>query len=234
MTDPAPDAIPDAILDAAMPHVPFEGWSAATLRLAARDAGVPPGVVAALFPRGAVDLALAFHRRGDARMLARLAVEDLGALRFRDRIARAVRLRLEVVEDREAVRRGTTLFALPHHTADGAKAIWGTADAIWMALGDTSDDLNWYTKRATLSGVYAATVLYWLGDDSVGRQATWEFLDRRIDDAMQVEKVKAMVAANPVGRWLGGVLGRVRPLRMPDDLPGGVRQGFGPGPFGRR
>jgi ubiquinone biosynthesis protein COQ9 len=43
---------------------------------------------------------------------------------------------------------------LPMYAADGARAIWGTADAIWTALGDTSEDVNWYTKRATLSGVY--------------------------------------------------------------------------------
>jgi ubiquinone biosynthesis protein COQ9 len=227
--DPTANPTADAILDAALPHVPFEGWSAATLRQAARDAGVAPGVAAALFPRGAVDLALAFHRRGDARMVARLAGEDLGALRFRARIARAVRLRLELVEDREAVRRGVTLFALPHHAADGAKAVWGTADAIWRALGDTSEDLNWYTKRATLSGVYGATVLYWLGDDSTGHQATWEFLDRRIEDVMQVEKVKGMVGDNALGRKVGEWMAKVRPPRMPDDLPGG----FGRGGFGR-
>jgi ubiquinone biosynthesis protein COQ9 len=231
MTDAPPDPTVDAILDAALPHVPFEGWSAATLRLAARDAGVAQGVAAALFPRGAVDLALAFHRRGDARMRERLAAEDLSALRFRDRIARAVWLRLEAVEDREAVRRGVTLFSLPHHAPDGAKAIWGTVDAIWTALGDTSDDLNWYSKRATLSGVYGATVLYWLGDDSTGHQATREFLDRRIDDVMQIEKAKAAVAGNPVGRKVGAWMAKVRPPRMPDDLPGGFGAGgFGAGP----
>ncbi len=100
------------------------------------------------------------------------------------------------------MRRGTTLFALPQHAADGARAIWGTADAIWTALGDTSRDLNWYTKRATLSGVYASTVLYWLGDDSTGHQATWEFLDRRIDDVMQIEKAKAAFRENPLGKAL--------------------------------
>ena len=45
------------------------------------------------------------------------------------------------------MRRGTTLFALPTHTADGAKAIWGTADKIWNTLGDTSDDVNWYIEE---------------------------------------------------------------------------------------
>ena len=66
------------------------------------------------------------------------------------------------------VRRGTTLFALPHHAAEGAKLIWGTADAIWTALGDTSDDVNWYTKRATLSAVYGSVVLFWLGETEAG------------------------------------------------------------------
>jgi ubiquinone biosynthesis protein COQ9 len=217
----------DAILDAALAHVPFDGWSEITLRAAAADAGVDPGLARALFPRGAVDLALAFHARGDAAMTARLAVTDLSALRFRDRIATAVRYRLEAVPDREAVRRATTLFALPMHAADGARAVWGTADAIWRALGDTSADLNWYTKRATLSGVYGATVLYWLGDDSPGHQATWDFLDRRIADVMEIEKLKAAVTDNAAVKALMAgplaVLRQIRPPRMPDDLPGRFR-----------
>ena len=82
--------------------------------------------------------------------------------------------------------------------ADGARAIGSTADHIWRALGDTSEDYNWYTKRATLSGVYSSTVLFWLGDDSLDHHATWEFLDRRIDDIMQIEKIKAQVRKSPI------------------------------------
>jgi ubiquinone biosynthesis protein COQ9 len=217
----------DALLDAALLHVPFDGWSEATLRAAIADAGLAPGLARALFPRGAIDLALAYHARGDAAMVARLAATDLSALRFRERVAAAVRYRLEAATDKEAVRRGTTLFALPMHAADGARAIWGTADAIWTALGDTSTDLNWYTKRATLSGVYGATVLFWLGDDSPGHQATWDFLDRRIGDVMQFEKAKAAVLDNPVARaMLAGhrkVMEKIRMPVRPDDLPGRSR-----------
>ena len=42
-------------------------------------------------------------------------------------------------------------FALPHHAAPGAHALWKTADTIWNALNDTSRDVNWYTKRMLLS-----------------------------------------------------------------------------------
>ncbi|WP_324751927.1 COQ9 family protein [Roseovarius sp. Pro17] len=211
------------MLDAAAAHVPFEGWSHAAFVASARDAGIDPTIARAALPRGAVDLALAYHTAGDAAMLGRLAQADLGDMRFRDRIAAAVRYRLEAGE-REMVRRGTTLFALPQHTADGARAIWGTADRIWTALGDTSDDINWYTKRATLSGVYGSTVLYWLGDDSPGNVATWEFLDRRIDDVMQIEKIKAKAKDNKLASALMAgpmaILSHVRAPKSRSDLPG--------------
>lgn len=182
------------ILDAALAHVVFDGWSEATLTAAMEDTGADAGEVRALFPRGPVDLAMAFHRRGDDAMVAALTPEALAGLKIREKITFAIRTRLELMAfDKEAVRRGTTLFALPIHAGDGAKALWETADKIWTAIGDTSEDHNWYTKRMTLSGVYSSVVLYWLGDHSEGHEATWAFLDRRIEDVMRFEKLKAQL-----------------------------------------
>ena len=206
----------DILLDAALMHVPFDGWSDTALAAALADTGLDATVAKAVFPRGPVDVALAYHARGDAQMLAALQAADLGDMRFRDRIAHAVRLRLEAVEDKELVRRGMTLFALPPYAADGARALWQTADHIWQALGDTSQDVNWYTKRATLSAVYSATVLYWLGDTSEDDAATWAFLDRRIDNVMQIESLKAKARANPaLSRLLQGPLGLLGRIRAP-------------------
>lgn len=215
----------EQLLDAVLAHVAFDGWSEAAFRAAARDCEIDPVMARAVCPRGAVDLAIAYHTRGDAEMERRLKQDDLPE-RFRDKVAAAVRFRIEAVSDKEAVRRGSTLFALPMHAADGAKLIWGTSDRIWTALGDTSEDVNWYTKRATLSGVYSATILYWLGDDSPDHQATWEFLDRRIDDVMRIEKAKAQFRDNKMlsslfagPNWL---LSQIKaPRKMPEvDLPG--------------
>ncbi|MEM7733948.1 MAG: COQ9 family protein [Pseudomonadota bacterium] len=217
------------MLEAAAMHVPFDGWSEATFAAAAKDADVELGVARAAFPRGAVDLALAFHAAGDAAMVARLDEADLSAMRYSERVAFAVRTRLEVIEDKEMVRRGMTLFSLPHYAGDGAQALWQTCDLIWKTLGDTSNDVNWYTKRATLSGVYGATVLYWLGDESEGHENTWAFLDRRIEDVMRSEKIKAKARDN---RLLSGlvkgpeavmnaVLDRMGPKGdRPKDMPG--------------
>lgn len=218
----------DRVLNAALPHVAFDGWSMTTLRAGASEAGVPEALARALFPRGGIDLAVAFHRRGDAALTERLAREGLSERRFRDRIAHAVRLRLELAGDKELVRRAATLFALPVHAADGAQALWGTSDVIWTALGDTVRDFSWWTKRATLSGVHAATVLFWLGDDSAGNQATWAFLDRRIEDVMRIEKYKAALRDNPLGKAMARApfaqaASRWRMPDVPDDLPGRMR-----------
>jgi ubiquinone biosynthesis protein COQ9 len=217
----------DRLLDAALPHVAFDGWSEATFRAAIEDAKITPAQGRAAAPRGALDLALAFHARGDQQMVARIRAQDLSEMRFRDRVAHAVRTRIEIAnEHREAVRRGMTLFALPIHAADGLRALWGTSDAVWDVLGDTSDDVNWYTKRGTLSGVYSATVLYWLGDDSEDYRDTWAFLDRRIDNVMQIEKAKAQVRKSPLlSRLMTGpnmILSRIKaPTRgARSDLPG--------------
>ena len=220
------DPILNQLLDAILPHVAFDGWSPTAFDAAVADAAIEAGLAKSICPRGAVDLAIAYHRQGDAAMVAALQDAKLSDLRFRDKVAHAIRLRLQVVTDKEAVRRGTTLFALPHMAADGAKLIWGTADAVWNALGDTSRDVNWYTKRMTLSGVYSSVVLYWLGDDSLDMQATDAFIDRRIDNVMQFEKLKAQARENPVLKPLTGALARaVSGIKAPGsaantDLPG--------------
>lgn len=222
-TDPS---IETRLLDAILLHVPFDGWSEAAFAAAVRDTGVDPAVARAACPRGAIGLAIAFHRRGDAAMVARLAEADLSGLRFRDRVATALWFRVEAMEDREAVRRATALFALPTNAPEGARLVWETADHVWTALGDTSRDVNWYTKRATLSAVWGSVVLFWLGDDSPGFSETRAFIDRRIDDVMQIEKAKAKFRESPLTRPFAkmqeSVFGR---FRAPDldhlaDLPG--------------
>ena len=221
------DIAKQELLEAALMHVAFDGWSDATFKAAVRDSGMDIGLAKSVCPRGAIDLAVAFHKRGDEAMIAAVKAADLTEMKFRQKVAFALRTRFELIMDKEAVQRGTTLFALPHLAADGAKLIWGTADAIWTVLGDTSEDVNWYTKRATLSGVYASTVLYWLGDDSTDTQATWDFIDRRIENVMQFEKVKAQVNSNPAlsklmagPNWLMSQIKAPTQFAPPTDLPG--------------
>lgn len=184
-----------AVLAAALPHVPFDGWTDRLLNRAAADIDLDPAEARRLFPGGASDLIALFVAEADRRMIEDLVKRDLGSLRVRDRIALAVRTRLEHARPhREAVRRALAYHALPFHAAAGTRALYRTVDAIWRAAGDRATDMNFYTKRALLAGVYGATLLFWLDDTSEGGAATWAFLERRINDVMTIQKARGRLA----------------------------------------
>ncbi|MEX0582216.1 MAG: COQ9 family protein, partial [Sneathiella sp.] len=108
-----------------------------------------------------------------------------------ERITLAIRVRLELYAvHKEAVRRAVNILSLPQNAGLGLKLTANTVSRMWWATGDRSSDFSWYTKRLTLSAVYASTLLYWLADKSPGHEKTWEFLDRRIENVMQVETAK--------------------------------------------
>jgi ubiquinone biosynthesis protein COQ9 len=206
----------EKLLEAAVPHVVFDGWTETALRAAVSETGIDREIARLAFPRGGIDMALAFHRQADRRLAEALDRADIQSMRMRDRIAFCVRRRIELVaEHREAVRRGASLFALPQNAPEGMRALWETADLIWNRCGDTATDYNWYTKRMILASIISATKLYWLGDQSTDYASTWAFLERRIDDVMQFEKTKAAFERNPLARVVmwgpNRVLGMIRP-----------------------
>ena len=74
---------------------------------------------------------------------------------------------------------------------DVARLGWRTVDLIWRRAGDTATDLNHYSKRAILLGVYGATVTVFLDDGSEGFADSRAFLQRRIDGILRFETFKA-------------------------------------------
>lgn len=186
--------IKDAIIEAMLPDVPFDGWTRHALAAAARRVGVDQVDLAVLFPSGARDAVAAFSRWADRKALERLAEKGLGTKTVRDRIADAVTTRLAVLAPhREAVRRALAFLALPTNVPLGLKLLYETVDALWYAAGDEATDFSFYTKRALLAGVYAGTTLYWLDDRSSNEVDTQAFLRRRLDDVLALPRVRARV-----------------------------------------
>jgi len=181
------------IAKAAIEHVPFDGWSEETLQMAAQDCGFDPQIAMVLFPDPVGDLISAFIRLSDDEMEERLP-DDFDNLKVREKVTVCVRTRLEIAgEHEETTRRTVRALAQPQYARLASEIAWKTADVIWLKCGDTATDYNYYTKRAILSGVYSSTLLYWLQDDSEGKEDSWAFLDRRIAGVMRFEKVKAQV-----------------------------------------
>ena len=197
---PDPDAeLRDRLADAVAAEAAFDGWSRAALTASARRLDLPAGEADRLFPGGPLQVLAFFSERADQRTVADMEKEGVANLKIRDRIKQAVRIRLERHgADREASRRALAVLSLPFNAPLALRLLYRTVDAMWYAAGDTSTDFNFYTKRATLAGVWSSTLLYWLNDRSPGAEATWGFLDRRIDDVMKIEKLKSQVKS-----WTG-------------------------------
>jgi ubiquinone biosynthesis protein COQ9 len=185
----------DAAILATLPHVPRLGWTEAALEAGLRGLGQDPMAHRWLFPRGPVGAVEAWSDLADRRMEEAAAREDLAALRIPDRIRRVIAIRLEGTEpQREAFRRGLALLTLPWNAAAAARSLARTADTIWAAAGDRSADFSWYTRRASLAGIYAGTVTYWLREPG-SLQGALDFLDRRLADLARMHRPKRRKAA---------------------------------------
>ncbi len=87
------------------------------------------------------------------------------------------------------------------------------SDEIWYLAGDTAVDFSWYTKRASLSAVYASSEMFMTTDKTQDFAATEEFLNRRLEDAQNVGST-AGGFSQYVGFWAGNTINAARSWGM--------------------
>ena len=205
----------DAALALVLAHVPAHGWGWRALQAGLGEAGHTAESARLeaelLFPGGAIDMVECLIDLAD-RDMARIAAEPgFAELRTTGRVKALVLGRLAALAPhREAVRRALGVLALPRHARVAAGSLARTADEIWHLAGDASADFSWYTKRAILAGVYSATLLFWLRDDSADGTATAAFLDRRLQGVGRIGKLRGKVEAR-LGAGLATIRDRMRP-----------------------
>ena len=189
----------------------FDGWTQAAVDSAAGQLGIDPLQARLAMPKGQAAMIDTYIREVDRALEAHFTPERLAGMKIRDKIRGLVWHRLETMGPaREAVRRGLAVLAMPQNVPLALRISWRTADLMWRIAGDTSTDFNHYTKRMTLGAVYASTLLAWLDDQSEGWADTAAFLDRRIDDVMKFEKLKAEWRGSGEHLSVSRFLGRLR------------------------
>lgn len=175
----------DRLLSAALEHVPADGWSDTALIRARRALGLPRDAERLLVPGGGRELLEEWARARIAAASSRLADERLrGTTR---RVERGVSLLLEELEAQpELTARASARLLLPDAAPLAVRLLGLAADAVWSAVPDTSTDYNWYTKRAILSGVLAATLLQHKRDTSPAKRDTRAVLARHLERAVML------------------------------------------------
>ena len=181
------------LIEAVLCHIPFDGWSETSLQMAAADCGLSEAELTMLFPAGIADAIAAYGAYADKMMAAefeRRHHDDSSSMPVHIKIRTLMLLRLkQAAPHKEVVRRTLVVLARPRYAKLAAKMLYDTVDAMWRAAGDTSTDYNFYTKRATLSAVYSATLLAFLSDNSADMAKTKAFLDRRLAEIARIPKL---------------------------------------------
>jgi ubiquinone biosynthesis protein COQ9 len=210
--DPTLDEVRAFLAPELAAQAAFDGWNETAVLAAADLNGVDADLARLAFNEGPVDMIDAWFQAIDVQMAEKYSAEELAAMKVRQRIKALVEARLEALAtDREGLRRALAILAAPPHVRRAAKMGWRAADRMWRLAGDTATDYNHYSKRTLLSGVYGSTISVFLDDESEDFVETRAFLDRRIENIMQFEKVKAKVTGRGGDRFsMARFVGRLR------------------------
>uniref|UniRef100_A0A3Q2QZT9 Ubiquinone biosynthesis protein n=1 Tax=Fundulus heteroclitus TaxID=8078 RepID=A0A3Q2QZT9_FUNHE len=181
------------ILAAALEFVPLYGWSMEAIAAGAESLGLSSASTG-MFPNGSGDLVLHFISQCNSKLTEILAEQhnqvQLGQAErkktadfLRDAVETRLRMYIPYIETWP---QAMSILLLPHNIPDSLKHLSTMVDDIWYYAGDRSTDMNWYTKRAVLTGLYNTTELVMLQDSSPDFKDTWAFLDNRIQDVVNM------------------------------------------------
>ena len=189
----ATDITPELFVEAMLRHVPFDGWSEAAMQTTAEEMGLTASDVDRLFPKGFVSVVTLGSDDVDAKMVAEFMsrfADRLDEMPVHIKIRELLLIRFEILQPhKEAVRKMITFMAKPDQAELGSRLVFNTLDRVWRAAGDRSTDYNFYTKRASLSALYSATLLAFLSDNSADMATSEAFLDRRLADIAKLPKM---------------------------------------------
>ena len=75
-----------------LPNVEFDGWSSGAFEQAVIDSGVDISLVHQIAPRGAIDLAVAFHKKGDELMMLGYKQENFTELKYSEKVMQLTKI----------------------------------------------------------------------------------------------------------------------------------------------
>ncbi len=200
------------LIDKTAEMAAFDGWTDTALRQAAEALEIDEAVAFDIFPHRPIDLVLAHSSLGDERLVeATSGQEWFESQKVRDKIKSLIMTRFDQHQhEREAIRRGLAVLAMPVHAPAATAALYRTVDAMWKVAGDTATDYNRHTKRLLLSGVYSSSLLVWLNDQSEDLATTEAFVRRRIENVLSIFGGMGKVRAG----LKQGLRGGFRPSRL--------------------
>ncbi|XP_053255220.1 ubiquinone biosynthesis protein COQ9, mitochondrial [Podarcis raffonei] len=190
------------ILTAALEFVPTHGWTADAIAEGAKSLGLSVAA-AGLFHNDGSELILHFVAQCNSKLTELLEEQhklvQLGQAEkkktdqfLKDALEARLRMLIPYIEKWP---QAISVLLLPHNIPASLNLLTSMVDDMWHYAGDQSTDINWYTRRAVLAGIYNTTELVMIQDSSPDFEETWSFLQNRIADAMNMGHTAKQVQA---------------------------------------
>jgi ubiquinone biosynthesis protein COQ9 len=198
--------VESSILSSSLSYIPAHGFTPATLHLGAQAAGYLDASTN-LFPAGA--FSLVHYHLYTQRQKLRNRTDITNPPLDPDSKARppGVGQKVKALTWARLVANGPVVHKYPEAFAlmslvgnvpTSLRELGALADEIWFLAGDVAVDSSWYTKRGSLSAIYASSEVFMTTDKSDGFRETKEFLDRRFEDSRMLGET-----VGSVGQWVG-------------------------------
>ena len=178
------------ILTSSLEYAKEVGFTDDALSKGCISHGLSPSSVG-MFGRGAYDLVDFAMDKWYYQMRQELDDLELSKVGVRERLKIGINIRLSY--QKPYIEYWAAAMALgihPVYINNTLHKIHKISDHLWFVAGENmtqyhnSTDINWYTKRAYLSGIYAATELYFIQDKSQDFKDTNEFLHDRLTEML--------------------------------------------------
>ncbi|KAL3288717.1 hypothetical protein HHI36_003152 [Cryptolaemus montrouzieri] len=178
------------ILSESLKFVPEKGWSKEAISAGAEVVGYP-GITHGLFPRAGADLVNFFQTESNKKLVEQMKVyqkeSELVPVPPVEFVEKAIQQKLlMIVPYKRRWPQAIAIMSLPPNVPTALASLLTLVDDICYYAGDRAVDFNWYARRIGIAGVYKASELYLIQDSSPGQLKTFEFLHRRLLEAVQI------------------------------------------------
>lgn len=147
---------------------------------ACEDCGLPSIAHCGLFPRGWLEVFHIWSMEILEKAARHVVKEDWDQQRVRDRIVMMV---LHWILEMEPYKKGVdrVLHILRKKPSSWASWGWALSHRVWCISGDTSVDLNFYSKRMLLMGVMRHSCHVWLKQTPTNEESLAEEMRKATD-----------------------------------------------------
>ena len=219
--DDEDEQIKESILFASLKFVPGYGWSKQAVEAGTESLGYPI-VTSGIIEDPGISL-IHHHYKSSNEALVKMMQKEIEELTKSGQDLKIAPFLRKNVEKRLIMNvpymskwpEALAIMSYPQNAPSSVNLGLELVDSMWHLAGDKSVDINWYTKRISLLGIYKTTELAMMQDKSDGYVDTWAFLDRRFEDSKSLQDIlgspdDAIKVLGAIGSTVQAVLGMKR------------------------